>query len=128
MNERCNTDFVQAEITKLQTELEVIAGLMERLISANATTVMDQDAYDRQFAEYETRYNSVKQQIDAAEARKNELTAKRAKLTEYMRTLRDYGPITGFDETLWYGTMQEVRITTDSHFRFIFKDGCEITI
>jgi hypothetical protein len=34
--------------------------------------------------------------------------------------------ITEFDEVLWYGTVDQVRVTKDGKLRLIFKDGTEI--
>ena len=57
MTERCEVETLNEENARLQAELEVTTGLMERLIAANAAMAQDQEEYNRQFAEYETRYN-----------------------------------------------------------------------
>ena len=54
--------------------------------------------------------------------------AKRGKLAEYLETLRNQGLISSFNETLWYGTVEQVRVTTEGNLRFIFRDGQEITV
>ena len=54
--------------------------------------------------------------------------AQRGMLKEYLATLRAQGPITSFDETLWYGTVEQVRVKADNRLCFIFKDGKEIEI
>ena len=72
MEKRCDIQPLKEEQKKLQAELEVTRGLMERLITLNATTVMDQDEYNRQFAEYEAGYNEIHQRIadlDSEQAR-----------------------------------------------------------
>lgn len=50
------------------------------------------------------------------------------KLAEYLETLRNQGLISSFNETLWYGTVEQVRVTTEGNLRFIFRDGQEITV
>lgn len=47
MAERYNTDAIQGEQDKAQVELEIITGLMEHLITMNASVAMDQDEYNR---------------------------------------------------------------------------------
>ena len=126
MEKRCDIQSLKEEQQKLQAELEVARGLMERLITLNATTVMDQDEYNRQFAEYEARYNEIQQRIDNAESEQKQRIAKRCKLTEYLETLKAQGLISRFNETLWYGTVEQVRVRKDGTLRFVFKDGSTV--
>ena len=93
---------------------------MERLIAMNAATAMDQDEYNRQFAEYEVRYSEIRQRIAKVESEQKQRRGKRGKLAEYLETLRN--------ETLWYGTVEQVRVTTEGNLRFIFRDGQKITV
>ena len=128
MRKRCDTSGLEEEKAGLQAELEVTCGLMERLIAMNATTAMDQDEYNRQFAEYEARYNETRQRIADVESEQKQRIAKRGKLTEYLETLRNQGLISSFNETLWYGTVEQVRVTTEGNLRFILRDGQGITV
>ena len=123
MEKRCDIQPLKEEQKKLQAELEVTRGLMERLITLNATTVMDQDEYKRQFAEYEARYNEIRQRIADVESEQKQRVGKRGKLAEYLETLKNQGIISSFNETLWYGTVEQVRVLKDGKLRFIFKDG-----
>lgn len=92
MEKRCDIQPLKEEQKKLQAELEVTRGLMERLITLNATTVMDQDEYNRQFAEYEARYNEIRQRIADAESEQKQRVGKRGKLasTETAEKSRDH--------------------------------------
>lgn len=62
------------------------------------------------------------------ESEQKQRIAKRGKLTEYLETLRNQGLISSFNETLWYGTVEQVRVTTEGNLHFIFRDGQEITV
>ena len=44
-------------------------------------------------------------------------------LAEYLETLKNQGIISSFNETLWYGTVEQVCVLKDGKLRFIFKDG-----
>ena len=94
----------------------------------NAAMAMDQDEYNRQFAKYVVRYNEIRQRIAKVESEQYQRIAKRDKLAEYLETLRNQGLIPSFNETLWYGTVEQVRVTTEGNLRFIFRDGQEITV
>ena len=128
MTERCEVETLNEENARLQAELEVTTGLMERLIAANAAMAQDQAEYNRQFAEYETRYNMLREKIAEVETERARRIAQRGTLKEYLATLRAQGPITSFDETLWYGAVEQVRVKADNRLCFIFKDGKEIEI
>ena len=128
MSKRCDTSGLEEEKAKLQAELEVTCGLMERLIAMNAAKAMNQDEYNRQFAEYEARYNEIRQRIADVESEQKQRIAKRGKLAKYLETLRNQGLISSFNETLWYGTVEQVRVTTEGNLHFIFRDGQEITV
>ena len=66
--------------------------------------------------------------IADVESEQKQRIAKRGKLTEYLETLRNQGLISSFNEALWYGTVEQVRVTTEGNLRFIFRDGQEITV
>ena len=128
MLERCDVTHLEEECTKLQAEQEVLCGLMERLIAMNAATAINQEDYNRKFAEYEAGYNEIRQRIADLESEQTQRIAKRGKLTEYLAALKEQGLISRFNETLWYSTVEQVRVTADGHLRFLFKGGQEIEV
>lgn len=113
---------------KLQAEQEVLCGLMERLIAMNAATAVNQEEYNKQFAECEARYNEIRQRIADLDSEQARRIAQRGKLTEYLAALKEQGLISQFNETLWYGTVEQVRVTADGHLRFLFKGEQEIEV
>ena len=123
MQERCDISGLVDQHSELRTELGIITELMQRHITANAHVVMDQAEYQRQYDEYEARYNETKRRIAEVEVHRDALTAKRGKLKRYLDLLRMQGPIRTFNETLWSGSVEQVRIKADGTMRFIFKDG-----
>ena len=126
MRERCDTSRLAERLAELRTELEIITELMQRHISANAHVAIDQAEYQRQYDEYEARFHEAQRRIAEAEAHREALTAKRGKLKGYLDILREQGPIRTFNETLWCGAVEQVRILKDGTMRFIFKDGAVV--
>ena len=53
------------------------------------------------------------------------LTAKRGRVQSYLDTLKRKELIAEFDEVLWYGTVEQVRVAQDGKLRVIFKDAGE---
>ena len=126
MGERCDTSRLVEQQAELHTELEIITELMQRHITANAHEAMDQAEYQRQYDEYEFRYHETQLSIAEVDACREALTAKYGKLLGYLDLLRKQGPIRSFNETLWCGSVEQVRILKDGTMRFIFKDGAKV--
>ena len=61
-------------------------------------------------------------------AQKTQMTAKRGKIMTYLQTLRRADRITEFDETLWYGTVDQAWVSARGSIRFVFKDGHQVVI
>ena len=57
MRESCDIAEITPTLEKLRTELEEVAGMMQRRITLNAQAALDQADYQRQFAEYDARYS-----------------------------------------------------------------------
>jgi hypothetical protein len=87
---------------------------------------MDQAEYQRQYDEYEARYHETQRCIAEVDACREALTAKYGKFLGYHDLLRKQGPIRTFNETLWCGTIEQVRILKGGTMRFIFKDGAKV--
>ncbi len=127
MDACCDVQRLASEYNTLQAELEVVTGLMQRHISANAHTVMDQAEYQRQYDDYAARFSVARNRINEVSAQREALIAKRGQIQSYLDTLENQDMITEFDEVLWHGMMDQVRVTMAGQLRFVFKDGTEIT-
>ena len=110
----------------MQAELEVVTGFMQRHISANAHSALDQVEYQRQYDEYAARFEATRNRISEVSEQREALIAKRGRIQSYLDTLKRQDLITEFDEVLWYGMVELVLVTQDGKLRFIFKDGVEI--
>jgi len=110
----------------LRAELEIVTELMQRHISANARVAMDQAEYQRQYDEYEARFHEIQRRMAELEAQREAMTAKRGQIMVYLEALKAQGLIKSFDEALWYGTVEQVRIGESGEMKFIFKDGTVI--
>lgn len=91
-------------------------------------TALNQAKYQRQYDEYAARFEATRSQINEVSERREALIAKRGRIQSYLDTLKRQELITEFDEVLWYGTVDQVRVSQDGKLRFIFKDGTEIEV
>ena len=126
MSERYDADALAKQRAELETEMEIVTELMQRQIALNATQALDQEAYQRQYDEYEARYNAARQALTEINAQQSALAARQGKIAEYISLLREQGLITEFNESLWYATVDQVRVLADGRLRFIFRDGTRI--
>ena len=99
---------------------------MQRHISANAHSALDQVEYQRHYDEYAARFEATRSRIDKVGEQREVLTAKRGRIQSYLDTLKRKELIAEFDEVLWRGTVDQVRVTKDGKLRFIFTDGTAI--
>ena len=124
----CDVEGLAVEYASLQAELAVVTGLMQRHISANTHSALDQAEYQRQYDEYAARFEATRNQINAISEQREALIAKRGCLQSYLDTLKQQELIAEFDEVLWYGAVDQVRVTQDGKLKFIFKDETEIEV
>ena len=59
LDECLNTEKIDAECAALETELEIVSELTRKLIAENATTVMQQDEYNRRYDALAQRYRDA---------------------------------------------------------------------
>jgi hypothetical protein len=104
--ECCDNRKLSGELSELHAKLEIITGLMQQHISANAQRVLDQVEYQKQYNAYAARYTDTKNRIVEIQAQQEALTARRGQISCYLHTLRKQHLISEFDENLWYGTIE----------------------
>ncbi len=123
-----DTSEFDAEIAKLEAEMDEIGVLTERLINRNASVAISQDEYNRQYDAYTERFNKAKSKCDKLKGRKVsrafEADVLECFITE-IKTLPEL-PIV-FSELLWYGIIDHVTVYEDERLVFTFKNGAEIT-
>jgi hypothetical protein len=106
LDQCCDVEGLAAENATLQAELQVVAGLMQRHISANAHSALDQAEYQRKYDEYAARFEATRSRINEVNEQREALIAKLGRLQSHLDTLKRQKLIPEFDEVLWYGTVE----------------------
>ncbi|NLF45492.1 MAG: recombinase family protein, partial [Syntrophomonadaceae bacterium] len=122
-----DTADLEKEQAELQSEIEVVAGMIQQAISENAHFALDQ-------AEYQARYNELVDRFDLAKARHTavteEITDKQTRLSTinaFLYTLsKQDNLLTEFDEKLWCSLVDYATVYDKDDVRFTFKDGTKI--
>ena len=100
---------------------------MQTAIAENSQTALDQNEYERRYADLTERYNTIKADYDKISEQIESKKAQRELFKGFIQALEKQGTlIEKFDEGLWSSLMQEVVVKAKSDIRFIFKNGFEI--
>jgi site-specific DNA recombinase len=122
-----DTTDLEKELAELQSEIEVVAGIIQQAISENAHFALDQE-------EYQERYNGLVDRFDLAKARHAAITEKITDKQTRFGTMNDFlnalrkqeDLITEFDAELWCSLVDFGTVYDKDDVRFTFKNGTEI--
>lgn len=120
---------IDAELTNLIQEIEIVTELTRRCIAENSQTAQDQK-------EFETRYNGYVERYDKASARIAELQAEQKarehrahRIDSFIADVEKLNePIQQFDDGLWLALVDRVVVHSDGKMVFCFCEGLEITV
>lgn len=100
---------------------------MQTAIAENSRMALDQNEYERRYADITKRYNTIKSEYDKISEKIEGKNAQRELFKGFIGALEKQGTLVEeFDEGLWSGLVQEVVITSKDDIRFIFKNGFKI--
>jgi len=125
----CDCTKLDADIVKLQEEIEVIAGLVKSYVQENASSVQSQE-------DYTTRYGSLVKRYEKAVAKQEALTTERTSRTHrdkelhlFVESLRERPLVLeAWDERLWITLVEKGTVLTEGSIAFTFKNGTVIEV
>ena len=124
-----DTAAIDAELTELHREIEVVAELSRKSIYENARTAINQNEWSECNNGYLERYRKASERIDELEATKRERLGKSKILEGFIRDIKNRPlVITEFDEKLWLAVIDQVTVDKDGQMAFRFRNGSEITM
>ena len=71
-----DTNEIEKRIADATTEIEIVAGLVGKLVQENASKIQDQDDYETRYQSLTERYDKAKDELETAN---NELLLKKAR-------------------------------------------------
>ena len=123
----CNTDDLDKELGDKVAELNIIVEQMPTAIAENSRMALDQNEYERRYADLAERYNTIKSEYDKISEQIESKKAQRELFKVFIRALEKQGALVEeFDEGLWSSLVQEVVVNVKDDIRFIFRNGFEI--
>ena len=98
-------------------------------IAENSRVALNQDEYEKHYAELTARYEKAKAGYDDIAEQIESKKAKRELFKGFIRTLEKQDGITcEFDAGIWSSLVQEVIVKAKDDIRFIFKNGFEVRV
>lgn len=122
-----DTSGIQAQIAKVDAELEVTAALVAAAVKENATLPQSQEEYQKKYASLEEQFTAQKKKRTALEEKIEERKARAHELDLFIDALTENDLILSeWDEQLWLTLVEKGTVLPDGSINFLFKDGTEI--
>ena len=100
---------------------------MQTAIAENSRMALDQNEYERRYADITERYNTIKSEYDKISEQIEGKNAQRELFKGFIGALEKQGTLVEeFDEGLWSSLVQEVVVKSKDDILFIFKNRFKI--
>jgi DNA invertase Pin-like site-specific DNA recombinase len=117
----------EGEIEKIEIESQGLQTSIERLISENARTTIDQAEYAKKYNSLVEKHNNLQRTMQTLLRDIDKKKAKRNLMKAFLKTLKEQkGLLTEFDEKIWSATLNYVTVKNKKELVFNFKDGREL--
>lgn len=123
----CNTDALQEEKRRLESEMAVLVDMVNNCIAENARIAQDQEEYQKRYDGMVAKYDAAKTKFDETIAAISAKEAQSARLTAFVKALQERdGIIEDFDESLWGSMVEHITVGRNKEMTVTFRDGTEI--
>ena len=113
----CETDSLDRDLQDSITELNIISEQMQIAIAENSRVALNQDEYEKHYAELTARYEKAKAGYDDIAEQIESKKAKRELFKGFIRTLEKQDGITcEFDAGIWSSLVQEVIVKAKEEY------------
>ena len=123
-----DTTEIEKQINDATAEIEIVAGLVEKLVQENASKIQDQDDYETRYQALTERYDKAKDELEKAndelllkKARQKNLEAIVTKMEELDTVLLEWS------DEIWLMLIEEAVAHENGTLTFKFKNGYNIT-
>lgn len=118
-----DTNEIEKRINDATAEIEIVAGLVEKLVQENASKIQDQDDYETRYQALAERYDKAKDELEKAndELLQKNLEAIVTKMEELDTVLLEWS------DEIWLMLIEEAVAHENGTLTFKFKNGYNIT-
>ena len=122
-----NTTEIDKELDRLDLEIKVVNGIIRESIEENASVALNQEEFNRRYAEYTDRYESLKKQSDDLKRKKEKCRIQHNAIGAFMFEVQELPqPPMGFENKLFVVSIDRITIYHDGKMVFKFVNGAEI--
>lgn len=120
---------LDAELERIECELETLAEINRAFLEQNASTAQDQDVYLEKYSRLTSQFDSLTAQRDLLQSSRQRRFAQAEEISLLKAELqRKHEPMTEFDELFWITCLDNVTVLSDGTLSFKFKIGEEIAV
>jgi DNA invertase Pin-like site-specific DNA recombinase len=124
-----DTSELDARVIEFQNKMEVISGLVDKMIKENTRTAQNQVEFARKYEELSTQYESEKNALDKALEKRAYMQAQEIKMKAYLEEIKkadNYLP--EWSNNVWMIMVEKAIVNRDKTITFKFTSGTEITL
>ena len=123
-----DTSEIDKRIADANIQIEVTAGLVEKLVRENANVSQDQEEYESKYNALATRFDEAKIKLKEAEDERLQKTARKKELEAILQKMIEADTVLlEWSDELWLTLIDECVAHEDKTISFKFKNGYEIT-
>lgn len=126
MAPRLSTDALERELAEIETELNVVSGLIDSCIQENARIALNQTAYQEQITALEARLKQTEAKKAEAIAEITRRQAKRQEIDQHFQYLKKLDLLAEFRDTDWLAMVDHMTVYRKDEVWVTFKDGSKI--
>jgi DNA invertase Pin-like site-specific DNA recombinase len=124
-----DTAGLERERTALIADMSVTAELMDRMSSGQPSSRSNEYAHTQEFQALQIRYEQAEKRKEELDNTIQDKVAKKALATSFFDNLKKQNSqVVRFDEDLWNGLVDHLKVYSPNDVRFIFRDGSEIKV
>jgi len=124
-----DTSKLDAKVIELQNKMEVIGGLVDKMIKENTRTAQDQVEFNRRYEELTNQYEADKNALDNTLEKRAFKQAQQIKMKSYLEEIKkadNYLP--EWSNDIWMLMVEKAIVNRDKTITFKFTSGTEVTM
>ena len=122
-----DTSEIDKRIADANIQIDVTAGLVEKLVRENANVSQDQEEYESKYNALATRFDEAKIKLKEAEDERLQKTARKKELEAILQKMIEADTVLlEWSDELWLTLIDECVAHEDKTITFKFKNGYEI--
>ncbi|MDR0199667.1 MAG: recombinase family protein [Streptococcaceae bacterium] len=123
-----STQKLEKEQSRLESEVNIVAEMIQDCISENAKVALDQAAYEERYNALVERFDKAKAKYDKHSQTILEKQARGEQVEAFLDELEKLDLITEFDEDVWLSLVESITVRSKKDVSITFKDGTKIKV